>query len=155
MLTALDDDQSKRIAYENGADDYITKPFDINELIYKLTAISRRLLFEQKQVEIGDITFDPLTNLLRCQEKSFYIQPSQMKLLKQLYTKYLEETYFPKNGLAGMEGVELSEESRIQTLIARLRKNLIDIGSKTISIETLYGKGYRLNVSAPKGNGHG
>ena len=152
MLTALDDNESKRISYENGADDYITKPFDLDELIYKLAAIRRRILSDQKQYEFGDIVFDSASNLLSCGEKSFSIQPSQMKLLKYLYIKHSEGTYFPKNGLAGMYGIELEEGSRIQTLIARLRKNLLDVGSRTVSIETIYGKGYRLSVGMPEGN---
>ena len=152
MLTALDDQQNKRISYENGADDYITKPFDLNELIYKLSAIRRRILSDQKQYELGDIVFDAVSNLLSCGEKSFYIQPSQMQLLKYLYIKDSEGTYFPKNGLAGMHGIELEEGSRIQTLIARLRKNLSDVGSRTVSIETLYGKGYRLKTGILEGH---
>lgn len=152
MLTALDDDESKRISYETGADDYITKPFDLNELIYKLAAIRRRMLSEQQYFEVGDIVFDPISNLLSCGEKSFYIQPSQMKLLKYLYLKYSEGTYFPKNELTGMKGIILEEDSRIQTLIARLRKNLVEVGSRKVSIETIYGKGYRMTVAVPEGS---
>ena len=154
MLTALDDTQSKRISYENGADDYLTKPFELDELVYKLAALRRRILSNQKLFEIGDIVFDPASNLLYCGQKSFSIQPSQMKLLKYLYLKYSEGTYFPKNGLTGMYGIDLEEDSRIQTLIARLRKNLSDSGSRMVSIETIYGKGYRISVHMPKGSSH-
>lgn len=92
MLTALDDERSKRMAYENGADDYITKPFDLYELVYKLSAIRRRILSNMKEFSVGDIFFNLETNLLSCGERAFSIQPSQMRFLRCLFEKYAEKS---------------------------------------------------------------
>jgi len=151
MLTALEGERSKRIAYENGADDYITKPFDLNELIYKLNAIKRRVVSEQRRCSIGDIAFDMDLNLLSCGGRSYVVQPSQIKLLKRLTEKYEENDFLEKSEVTQYECAEIDDSQRIQTLVARLRRNLSDIGSQSVSIETIYGKGYKLVVDARKG----
>lgn len=146
MLTALDDEQSKRISYEKGADDYITKPFDLYELIYKLNAIRRRILANSDVYHVGDIEFNTESFRLTCKEKSIIIQPSQMRFLKQLYMKYLEKSYVNKSEIIDGYSEDIDESSRIQTLVARLRKNIYYVESKQIEIETIYGKGYKLIV---------
>jgi len=146
MLTALSDKDSKRISYKNGADDYITKPFDLDELIYKLRVIKRRISAHDKVFYIGDISVGIDTNIITCEGKSFAIQPSQINLLKMLYEKYKFNTYLDKKDISFWADQSVSENSRMQTLVARLRKNLSDVGSKKIVIETLYGKGYELVV---------
>lgn len=152
MLTALDNDQSKRVAYETGADDYITKPFDLNDLIYKLNAIKRRILSEQRSCSIGDIRFDMDQNRLSCGNRTYIIQPSQIKLLKRLLEKYEEDDYLGKAEASECAFSGIDDSQRMQTLVARLRKSLSDIGSKLVSIETIYGKGYKLAVSTRKGS---
>lgn len=146
MLTALDDEKSKRICYENGADDYITKPFDLHELLYKLNAIKRRIYLNLKECQIGDITFNTDTNKLTCKEKTIAIQPSQMRFLKLIYDKYREDSYLDKASVFDWASEEVNETGRLQTLVARLRKNLSYIGCEMIDIETIYGKGYRIVV---------
>jgi DNA-binding response OmpR family regulator len=156
MITALGDKESKQISYENGADDYITKPFDLEELVYKLGAVKRRLTNQIKVFYIGDISFEMDTNKLCCHKKSFIIQPSQIKLLKGLYDKYMENTYLDKRVIFQEAAEDINESSRIQTLVARLRKNLIEVGSRELVIETLYGKGYQLSICKKENeNGEG
>lgn len=146
MMTALNDIDSKLISYKLGADDYITKPFDLFELTYKLNAIRRRILLNLDEYHVGDIRFNTGTFRLTCIEKSIIIQPSQMKFLKQLYLKHLENDFVNKNEIIDVMSNDIDESSRIQTLAARLRKNISYIESKLIEIETIYGKGYKMIV---------
>lgn len=146
MMTALDDEQSKRISYENGADDYITKPFDLYELIYKLNAMRRRIFLQLIEFQIGDIIFNVDTNKLICKGKTYSIQPSQIKLLKELYVKYNGNSYLDKQEFSFFFKEELNEDYRMQTLVARLRKNLSTIGCEEVIIDTIYGKGYQLVI---------
>lgn len=148
MLTALGDDKSKRVCYESGADDYITKPFDMHELLYKLRAISRRVHLEQSEYQVGDIQVNTITNRLACNGKAISVQPSQVRLLTLLFHKYLEEDYVSKDEAFEEACQEVNDTGRLQTLVARLRKNLGYVGSKQLDIETLYGKGYRLTVES-------
>ncbi len=149
MLTALDDEASKRMAYENGADDYITKPFDLFELIYKLNAMRRRILLQGNEFEIGDIRFNTETNLLACGGRSFYIQKSQINLLKNLYEAFGRKEYLDKERISGF--AKIDESTRVHTLVARLRKNLMDVGSREVTIETIYNKGYQLLLGRQQG----
>ena len=64
MLTAISDDGSKDSAYRGGADDYITKPFSLREIAFKLRAIERRLLYASAIYRIGDVEFDIETGRL-------------------------------------------------------------------------------------------
>ncbi|GMQ57494.1 response regulator transcription factor [Vallitalea sediminicola] len=152
MISALNDSKSKTQAYENGADDYISKPFDLYELIYKLNALKKRILSELKEYEIGDISFNTETHYLSCKGKSFVIQPSQIKLLKVLVEKKEEDSYLKRNEFGSFFSEEVNENVRMQTLIARLRKNITAIGSEEIIIETFYGKGYQLVVCQQREN---
>ncbi|MEA5040417.1 MAG: response regulator transcription factor [Clostridiaceae bacterium] len=147
MLTALDDAQNKRMAYENGADDYITKPFDLYELVYKLFAIRRRILSNRKEYCVGDISFNIETNLLSCREKAFQIQPSQTRLLKCLCERYEEARCLDKAEAYELRFEGIDESQRLQTTVARLRRNLTDVGSRTVTIETIYNRGYELAVA--------
>lgn len=147
MLTALNDEESKCLCYENGADDYITKPFNLQELVYKLGAISRRIISNQRVFHIGDITFNMDTSELCCHHKRVALPPSQLKLLKLLYEKYQMKSYLDKKEVFHSD---IDESRRIQTFVGRLRDNLTYVGSLRVSIETLYGKGYQLEVMDAK-----
>lgn len=144
VITALSDQKSKEICYKYGGDDYITKPFDIYEIIYKVNAIKKRILNSRTEFNVGDIFFNVETNELKCKEKFIIIQPSQMKFFKNLYNKHLENMYLRKSDLLTGNISEVDDSHRIQTLVSRLRENLKIIGSEIV-IETIYGKGYKLS----------
>lgn len=146
MLTALSDSKSKRLCYEKGADDYICKPFDMFELIYKLTAISRRVRASRKVFSIGDVTLDCEQNELRCKEVRVALQPSQVRCLHLLYERQQEGGYLSKQEARKSLGLESNSNVRLHTLVNRLRSGIQDSGSEQLLIETIYGKGYSLVI---------
>jgi DNA-binding response OmpR family regulator len=148
MLSALDDPYNKQFCYSLGADDYMAKPFDMHELLYKLQAVGRRVLSQKNIFRIGDIILDMEANQVQCQERTIPLQPSQAKLLKALYQKYHEHTYLPKHELSEWHRAEFDtgENPRMHTLAARLRKSLSELGCTRIMIESVYGKGYQLII---------
>lgn len=146
MITALNNKKSLIDAYENGADDYITKPFDMDVLIYKLNVIKKRLLDNSNIYKIGDIELDVFNNNLKCKDEFISIQPSQARCLKLLYEKYLDNTYLSKNEMLNYTSEKIDENSRIQNLVLRLRKQLQEIDCGKVDIDTVYGKGYRLVI---------
>lgn len=146
VISALEEEESRKIAYEKGADDYIIKPITLFELKYKLKAIKKRTKKQDFVFEVGDIKFDIENLELTCQSNTIILQHSQMALLKRLYDKYLIDEILDKNELIDVQGMGKSMNFRIHTLIGRVRKKLVEVGSEKIIIDNEYGKGYRMIV---------
>jgi two-component system KDP operon response regulator KdpE len=74
MLTVRDSEDNKVEALEAGADDYVTKPFQVRELVARVQAAVRRSHTMRRDanavIEIGDITLDPVRRCKRPAEKS-------------------------------------------------------------------------------------
>ena len=152
MITALSDRQIKSQSYLAGADDFITKPIDLYELVYKLNAIRKREVLVQNNIKRGDIVVDLLNHSIKFNGKAFPLQPTQSLLFKLLYEKYQQNTYLEKHEIINYSSEDVDETTRIHTLVARLRKRLDEIGSKHVKIETIYGKGYELVIESSRGN---
>lgn len=143
MITALNDEESKEIAYLNGADDYISKPFKLKEIAFKLRVIKRRILQNSKNFKIGDITFDIETGELICNGQTTILSRNQINFLKLLYIKHDQESYLDKTEIFD---TTVDESGRIHTMVNKIREELNYVGSKRVSIETVYGKGYKFDV---------
>ena len=146
MITALNDVDSKRICYELGVDNYITKPFDLFDLIYKLKAIKRRITKNSKKYTIGDVTINEVTSEISKGTKKLKIPLSHIKFIKTLNEKYKKGMYLNKSELQAAYLEEIKDDNRIQTFVSRVRKNLKQIGSERVLIDTVYGKGYALDI---------
>ncbi len=146
VISALEEEETRRIAYEKGADDYLIKPMTLFDLRYKLKAMKKRIRKSEFIFTVGDITFNMENLELSCQNNTIILQHSQMTVLKRLYDKYQAGEILDKNELINVEGMGKSMSFRIHTMVGRLRKNLADAGSENIIIENEYGKGYRMSV---------
>lgn len=146
MISALEEEETRRLAYEKGADDYIIKPLTIFELKYKLKAIEKRTKIDNTIISIGDITLNTDNNELICQNNMIILQPSQIAVFKLLHKKYEEDEVLAKDELIDIEGMGQSMSFRIHTVISRLRKSIMKVGSQKIIIDNVYGKGYKMVV---------
>jgi DNA-binding response OmpR family regulator len=147
MLTALSDMNSKQIAYSNGCDDYICKPFDLIELTYKIQAISKNLLNARKNFTIGNLGINVKDNCLSCGElPAIYIQPSQMKILQQLAIEFELKSLKRTEHKSHYQVSSQEDKKRVRSTIARLRKSIEEVGCTGVNIEAEYGKGYVLSV---------
>lgn len=146
MISALEEERTRRLAYEEGADDYMIKPITLFELKYKLVAIKKRINIDNSQIIVGDIVLNLDNNELVCQNNVVILQHSQVTVLKMLYKKYKDNEVLSKNEIINCEGERNSINFRIHTVISRLRKNLALIGSEKVIIDNEYGVGYRLVV---------
>ncbi len=144
IMTALTDRDSKYLCYEHGAEDYIIKNFDMQELLYKIEIIKRNI--KQDELKIGDIFIDIKNQKIFCNEKYVNLPHSQVELLKSLYKRHKENTYLSKDEVLPWGKGEVDESARVQNTIARLRKNLRYVKSENVFIETIYNKGYKLIV---------
>lgn len=134
-----------------GADDYITKPFQSEELKLRIEAVMRRYMIvpknaskAKKYVRIGTFRFYPLQLILKNNEDEIELTSTEAALLDLL----IEE----KNGIVTREaafqkvwGIADDPKSRnLDVYIGKLRKLLSD--DPTISIKSVHGKGYKLDI---------
>ncbi|MBS7525261.1 response regulator transcription factor [Fusibacter paucivorans] len=146
MVSALGQEETKRMAYECGADDYMTKPVTLFELSYKLKAIASRQDKEKLIYQIGDLVLDLEKLTLSSDFGEIQLPHSQAVLLKLLYDKYKSDSILYKKDIASLESTVNIENFRIHTSISRLRKSIESLETNNVFIENVYGKGYALVV---------
>lgn len=113
MLTARDQIEDKLEGFNKGADDYLVKPFNPDELEARLNSLIRRYRGElnRKIMQIGDLSFDPETKQIHRQGQSLKISPTGMQILKVLMQK--SPQVISKEDLARELWGELTPESDV------------------------------------------
>ena len=152
MLTAKIEESDKVAGLELGADDYITKPFGVSELIARVRAVLRRANKQSAPAEVlrvGSITLDRTGHMVLVDNQVVDLTPSEFELLATLMTTpgrafsrldLLEHT----TGDA-YEGYERTIDVHIRNLRAKIEPD----PSNPIYIQTVYGMGYRF-ATAPE-----
>lgn len=150
MLTAKAGESDKIVGLELGADDYITKPFSVKELIARVKALLRRMNPETKQAEIikiGEITIDFSKYLVTQKGKPIELTPKEFELLKALI--HARGRAISRDTLLeNVWGYDYSLEITTRTVdvhILNLRKKLKSIADRIITIKNV---GYRLELES-------
>ncbi|MFK7987776.1 MAG: response regulator transcription factor [Sandaracinaceae bacterium] len=149
MLTARSQEADKIRGLESGADDYVTKPFSVGELVARIRAIFRRThrgAMPDSPLTIGDATVHPASQVLergRTQVKlSFY----EVELLKFLHER-AGQAVGRDEILDKVWGIEASSNNRtVDNFVVKLRKKLEPRPDDPTHILTVYGVGYKLVV---------
>ena len=145
LLTARSSTAAKVEGLDAGADDYMTKPFEADELLARLRALTRRrgdVLLEQ--VTFADITLDLTTHDLSCEDSTVHLSGKEyevMRILMSSNTKVVSK----HDRLGRVWGDTDASENSVEAYVSFLRKKLAHIGSK-VQITTLRMLGYRLEV---------
>ncbi len=145
MLTARSEEEDKIKGLETGADDYITKPFSLQELLARIHALLRRSqrLDANKCIQVGTLSLDPENRSVTVAGEPISIGPTEFRLLH-----YLMRTPGRLHSRAHLldhvwgQG-SFIEERTVDVHILRLRKLLKKHGIDNL-IETVRGGGYRL-----------
>ena len=145
MLTARTTTADKVAGLDAGADDYMTKPFESDELLARLRALTRRrgdVMLDE--VSFADVTLDLETHDLSCGGESIHLSGKEFEVMRILMSS--SPRVVSKQDLLGRVwgDVEASENS-VEAYVSFLRKKLAHIGSK-VQITTLRMLGYRLEV---------
>ncbi len=140
FITAKTQTKDKIKGLKHGADDYITKPFELEELIARVEAVLRRYNKINEVIEIGDVIINPVSRIVKKNNIKLDLTPKEFDLLMLLVqnknTALYREIIFEK-----VWGEDLEFETRTLDLhIQRLRKKL---GWKD-KIKTVFKIGYML-----------
>ena len=134
--------------YQIGADDYITKPFDTELLLYKIKAILQRSTVveedEQEHFKISNIEFDSVLRQLKVHDTEYKLSPKENELLKMLCMH--RNDFMPRDlALRKIWKKENYFTARsMDVYIAKLRKLLKD--DEGLEIINVHGEGFRLLV---------
>jgi DNA-binding response OmpR family regulator len=145
MLTAKDSSSSQVSGLDAGADDYVVKPYKLEELLARIRALLRRGNPSLPPVlEWEGLCLDPNTCQVSYNDKPIKLTPKEYRLLELFLrngNRVLSRSVILEN-LWSFE--EPPEEDAIKALIKRLRQKLKRAGTSNDFIETVYGLGYRL-----------
>lgn len=147
MLTAKGEDIDKILGLEYGADDYITKPFNIREVTARIKAIVRRINPSPKgdsgKVMVsGDITLDYNFRRAVVNDRNVELTSKEFDLL-ELFLKNPDRVYTRENLLDILWGIGYpSEERTIDVHMRRLREKLEDNPAEPKYLRTKWGVGY-------------
>jgi len=148
MLTAKGQEIDKVVGLDLGADDYVTKPFGVRELLARIHALLRRgrtaahgESADAVAFQIGEATVDPKTFQLKRGKAVEELTAKELKLL-QLFHAHPGEVLSRDRLLNEVWGYESAIDTRtVDTHVRRLREKL---GKAASAIETVRGFGYRL-----------
>lgn len=146
MLTARSQETDKIRGLEAGADDYVTKPFSVGELIARINAIFRRLhrTASDEIVTIGQATIDLRRHELVRNRKTMALSFYEVEILRLLYER-AGEPVSREEILEKIWGVSGYGSSRsVDNFVVKLRKKIEADASSPRHIVTIYGTGYKL-----------
>lgn len=149
FMSALSSKENIMEGFDIGADDYITKPFDLDILRLRIIALHNRLrpsLFQKEKVNyvnIQGICFDSSRNDVVNEDKFAGLTFSEYRILRYIVSKESYATDIALLEVLYGESINVSTRT-ISVHIANIRKKLISIGRNDISITKTYKKGYKL-----------
>lgn len=143
FMSARDDKPSKQLGYKVGVDDYLTKPFDLDELILKINAIARRLKLDAKtEIVIGNLVMNK-------EEHTAYIDSEEITLTVRefdiLYCmlSYPKKTFTRSKLMEDFWDFDSSATSRtVDVYMAKLREKTKNCDG--FEIQTVHGLGYKV-----------
>lgn len=152
FLTAKDEETDKLIGLMQGADDYITKPFSIREVIARVKSILRRYLELNQGVppnailDNGDLVIDFTNGTVTKQGEPVQLRAKEFEILALLAKT--PDKVFSKGKIfeAVWHNEYLGDDNTVMVHMRRLRKKIEDDSNNPRYIKTVWGLGYKFNL---------
>ncbi len=150
LLTAKLEETDKVVGLELGADDYVTKPFGMAELLARVRAVLRRSKQEKVEADIlrvSDVTLEKKSRVVKVSERAVELTPSEFDLLVILMTTP-GRVFSRSELLEQMQGHSFAGVERtIDVHVRNLRTKIELEPSEPHYIETVFGVGYRFKAN--------
>ena len=150
MLTARDAVEDRVRGLDGGADDYLTKPFSLAELLARLRALVRRGPIERPSVlEVGDLRLDPASREVRRGDQEIELSAREFSLL-ETFMRRPGQVFTQPQLLEAAWDMGYEQRSNVVEVYVRYLREKIDRPFGVASIETVRGVGYRLRRDGGK-----
>jgi DNA-binding response OmpR family regulator len=147
MLTARDALHDRIDGLESGADDYLTKPFAMGELVARVRTLMRRPIVLTTLVErFADISLDPQQRAMRCRDQAVMLSPAELQIMLILLRAEGQTVRHSALEHAAWGLSEAVTPNALEVTIHRLRRKLLAIGSTT-KVTNVRGTGFGLQSS--------
>jgi DNA-binding response OmpR family regulator len=148
MLTARDGEVDRVVGLELGADDYVTKPFSVRELVARVKAVLRRVAAREgdavSRLRIGPLAIDTLAHEAHVGDSPLALTRLEFDLLEML-VRHAGQALSREQLLDQVWGYDYFGDARaVDSAIKRLRARLQSAGGPSGMISTVRGVGYRL-----------
>ena len=153
LLTARNSSQDKIKGLDAGADDYLSKPFDIEELIARIRALLRRLNSTSfTALSWGDLQLEPRNCQVTYRGQMLLLTAKEYALL-ELFLRHSQEVFSIEEIIESLwSSAEYPTEATVRSHLRRLRQKLKLAGLPEDPIETVRGRGYCLKPLAQENN---
>jgi two-component system KDP operon response regulator KdpE len=152
VVSAVDAEEDKIAALDAGADDYVTKPYAVGELLARLRAVMRRAAGppgETPAVRFGDVEVDLARREVRRGGEPVHLTPHEYGLLAEL-SRHADRVLTHRALLNAVWGPGYADETHyLRVYMGNLRRKLEDDPARPRHLTTDTGVGYRLRLGAP------
>jgi two-component system OmpR family response regulator len=141
FLTARDALPDRLAGFSSGGDDYMTKPFALDELIARLRALLRRA--SPDVPEVGGMRLDPASHAVSCNGETVRVTPTEFRLLAALASRPAEVVRRRELVQAAWPHGAIVHDNTLDAYVARLRRKLRALDGAP-EISTVHGVGYSI-----------
>lgn len=147
FLSALTDEATVVKGIKNGADDYLRKPFGLEELKVRVNKFVKKIVPHMQTIKFGDLTIDPAKRVVVLMGEMVSLGRKEMDILTLLARK-AGDIVTRENILNSLyDNADLYDRT-VDSHMSHLRKKIRDVAGKSLQISSVYGLGYRLEWKA-------
>ncbi len=157
MLSARSTEDEKLLGLNLGADDYLTKPFSLRELVTRVRVILRRANQQEEEerlpaLHLGDLVVDFVAHEVRLRDAVVHLTPKEFKLLEAM-AREPGRAFSRSDLVTRVFGIDYEGfERTIDVHLMNLRKKIEPLPDQPIYLQTVYGVGYKLRKEQEREN---